>query len=264
MAGYGKPTFYNNPGCPFSHRADLTLAVKGIEHDAVLIPLSGELKRSKRDGVDACMTWADTDVTADQMQEIKDNYKKDVNSTGEVPTLVLGDHIVTEADVISEFIDDAFPGNGPRLFPTDPFERAQVRHWHKILSGNLGVSAHYSMLMNQDPAKDEEKREKLYKGLEKFCELADDEGPFFLGEEISFADIMLAPFYDRFRYTLQNRGVDLIPTDREKYPWAARFSRWACAIESHPAFQKTAGKKELYLTNYESYLGDRGHSEFGK
>lgn len=260
----GKPIFYGNPICPFAHRAWMTIVAKGVEHNFVLIPLSGELSKMQAGGVSACVQWENSGKTVEQIQKIKDDYKANVNSTGEVPTLVYPDQIISEADVVSEFLDDAYKNEGVSLFPADAFQRSKIRHYFKVLSGSLGVSACYGMLKNQDPAADAEKLEKLYRGLQRFCEMADEEGPFFLGKEICFADVMLAPFYDRFRYTLKTyRGVEFIPTDQAKYPWAARLLKWAKAVEETASFQATAQDKSLYINSYKSYAGDRGASKFG-
>ena len=91
--------------------------------------------------------------------------------------------------------------------------------------------------MNQDPAEDAAKRDKLYSGLAKFAELSAlcaQDGPYFLGAEFSLADVMLMPMYDQFRFLLPHyRGVEFIPlaapadADAEGGgvvvdPWAAR------------------------------------------
>jgi glutathione S-transferase len=260
----GKVTFYGNPICPFAHRAWMAIVEKGVDHDFVLIPLSGELNKMKETGVEACPQWARGGKTLEEIQKIKDDYKTNVNSTGEVPTLGFNGQYIAEADVVSEFIHDAFPHKGPPLLPNDAFLRARTRHYLKILSGSSGVAALYGLLKNQDPTLDDKKIENVYKGLETFCKMASADGPFFLGEQISFADIMLAPFYDRFRFTLPAyRGVDLVPTDHEAHPWAARMSVWAKAIEATPSFQTTGSPKEVYVTGYCGYAGDRGPSTPG-
>ena len=46
----------------------------------------------------------------------------------------------------------------------------------KVLGGGNGVSAMYGLLKNQDPAKDEAYRAKLYKGLAAFAGMADATG----------------------------------------------------------------------------------------
>lgn len=258
----------SNPGCPFAHRAHMTMLQKGIDHEFVLIPLSGELTKIKANGPEACLPWSSSGKTYEEIQQIKDSYKADINATGEVPTLVCktsdGDKVISEADVVSEFLDDAFPESGTKLLPNDPFQRATTRHYLKILSGGTGVMACYILLKNQDPEQDEAKRAKLYQGLESFSKMADPEGPFFLGSEISLADIMLAPYYDRYRFALKTyRDVDFIPTDFEAYPWAARMAKWAAAIEATESFQKSQSTQQHYIDSYLSYAGDRGASKFG-
>ena len=103
--------------------------------------------------------------TLEEVLAIKENYKANVNPTGEVPTVVVDGNIVTEADVASEFLDDRFPDAGLRLLPQDALARARTRHFLKVLGGGNGVSAYYGLLKNQDPAKDEAYRAKIYKGL---------------------------------------------------------------------------------------------------
>ena len=260
---------YSNIACPFAHRAWMTLVEKGIAHDFVRIPLSGELKAIAADGVAACAGWKDSGLTSEQIHEIKASYIATVNPTGEVPTLAMqtdgeADRIVREADVISEFLDDAFPETGTRLFPTDAFQRAQVRHYLKVLGGPTGVGVHYGCLMNQDPSKDEEKRAALYKGLASFAEMADADGPFFLGAQISFADVMLAPFYDRMRFVLPHyRGIEYAPSDEQAHPWAPRVAKWCKAMDSHPSFLHTSFG-EAAVAMYKGYAGDRGQSVIAK
>jgi hypothetical protein len=91
---------------------------KDIDHEFLLIPLSGELTKIKTNGPEACLPWSSTGKTYEEIQQIKDSYKADINATGEVPTLVCktsdGDKVISEADVVSEFLDDAFPESGTK------------------------------------------------------------------------------------------------------------------------------------------------------
>ena len=49
-----------------------------------------------------------------------------INPIGRVPALVLDDgRVLPESEVICEYLEEAFPE--PRLFPKDPWQRAQVR-----------------------------------------------------------------------------------------------------------------------------------------
>ena len=42
------------------------------------------------------------------MIEIKKNYVKNINSTGEVPTLSFKNNLILESDVISEFLENEY------------------------------------------------------------------------------------------------------------------------------------------------------------
>jgi glutathione S-transferase len=57
-------------------------------------------------------------------------YRK-LNRRAVVPTLVDGDKVVPESNVILEYLEEAYPD--PRLLPQDPYDRARVRLWTKQL-----------------------------------------------------------------------------------------------------------------------------------
>ena len=48
-----------------------------------------------------------------------------------VPTLIDGETVVPESNVINEYLDERFPD--PPLKPADPFGRARMRLWTKQL-----------------------------------------------------------------------------------------------------------------------------------
>ena len=60
----------------------------------------------------------------------KDWYIK-LNPRAVVPTLIDGDTVVPESNVINEYLDERFPD--PPLKPADPFGRARMRLWTKQL-----------------------------------------------------------------------------------------------------------------------------------
>ena len=157
-------------------------------------------------------------------------------------------------------------------------------HPHDDCGKSFFLSQHDPNL--QDPSKDELFRSKIYACLEKFAELADDDGPFFLGSDFSFADAMLIPFWHRFRYSLPGlRGFNIIPKIGEPgyAHWAPRLEQWADAVSKRDSFLKTTteavdgfGEKDpsamLGLNGDnggrfyggDGYGGARGKSEFGK
>jgi glutathione S-transferase len=61
-------------------------------------------------------------------------YRK-LNRRAVVPTLVDGDKVIPESNVILEYLDEAYPD--PRLLPRDPYDRARVRLWTKQLDEDI-------------------------------------------------------------------------------------------------------------------------------
>lgn len=61
-------------------------------------------------------------------------YRK-INPKAQVPTLIHDGRVITDSNVIIEFLEDAFPETSLR--PDDPVDRAGMRHWMKILDEEL-------------------------------------------------------------------------------------------------------------------------------
>lgn len=265
---------YATPACPFARRGMIAAAEKGLKVTNFTIPLKGQIARLQANGLDAVSSakayWPGK--TAEEIVKIKEDYKRDINATGEVPTVVIrhpdgSADIITEADVASEFLDDYAPDSGVSLMPSDPVARARVRQWIKILNGPNGVTAQYKCLMNQDPANDTERRAAVHKGMASFVSLANPDGPYFLGDQYSLADLLLQPMWDQFRFTLPHyRGVEMIPTADQaaEYPWAPRMHAWATAIEQREVFKAIRMDKSAYITGYIGYAGERGVAKFGQ
>ena len=90
-----------------------------------------------------------------------------INRDAQVPTLIHDDAIITEATVINEYLDDAFPE--PPLRPTSAIERARMRRWGQIVDEHLfsamaTLAWHYGMgpaLRQKDPQQIERALEML-------------------------------------------------------------------------------------------------------
>jgi len=82
-------------------------------------------------------------VDLSRMEQKKPEYLA-LNPNGVVPTLVHGDRVVYESNVITEYLDDVFPDL--RLYPEDPWERAQVKLWQAF---ELSFAKDYRPLMYQ-------------------------------------------------------------------------------------------------------------------
>jgi len=262
-----KVVLYCNISCPFARRGMLGARFKGVAADERTIPLSGHLTAMAQG--EAHPALHDTlygDASLASLQATKAAYRADINPAGAVPTLVHTvagtDHIVPEAEVVAEYFEDAFPDSGVSLMPKEAHLRARVRQWLKVLGGEQGVNGYYGCLMNQDPAKDEKYRTNIHKGFATFAKLASPDGPFFLGERLSLADVLLMPMWDQFRYLLPHyRGVDLFDGSA---PWNPRLQQWAAAVEELEQFKNCRLDKDLYIGGYSGYAGARGVAKFGE
>ncbi len=94
-------TLYDAPGSPCARRVRIVLLEKGLR-------------------------WATRIVDLTRMEQKRPEYLA-LNPNGLVPTLVHGERVLYESNVITEYLDDVFPG--ARLYPQDPWQRAQAKMW---------------------------------------------------------------------------------------------------------------------------------------
>jgi glutathione S-transferase len=109
---------YDAPGSPCARRVRITLLEKGLSWETRLVDLS-------------------------RLEQKKPEYLA-LNPNGVVPTLVHGDRVVYESNVITEYLDDVFPD--VRLYPEDPHERAQLKLWQAF---ELSFAKDFRPLMYQ-------------------------------------------------------------------------------------------------------------------
>lgn len=150
---------YHNDMSSCAQKVRLTLAEKGLDWESRHL-----------------------DLRAGEHQQ--DWYVK-LNPRAVVPTLIDGDIVVPESNVINEYLDERFPD--PPLKPDDPFGRAKMRLWTKqldegvhdagiaVLSFALAFRHQYltrgeagkSMLESiPDPTKRERRRDVIENGLD--------------------------------------------------------------------------------------------------
>merc|ERR1712154_176879 len=97
-------------------------------------------------------------------------------------------------------------------------------------------------------------RASLMDGLAEFeaAMAPESEGPFFLGDDFTIADIALAPFWQRM--------VSVLRAYRKFDPSACpRLQAWYEAVESRPSFQRTAVDTEKLIEQV-SECADREES----
>jgi glutathione S-transferase len=80
------------------------------------------------------LQWENRHLNLRAGEHQQDWYLK-LNRRAVVPTLIDGDIVVPESNVINEYLDERFPD--PPLMPKDSFGRAKVRLWTKQLDEDI-------------------------------------------------------------------------------------------------------------------------------
>jgi glutathione S-transferase len=109
---------------------------------------------------------------------------------GKVPFLVTDKGVLTESQVLVEYIEAAYPDHP--LLPRDPYEAAKVRelmvymelHLELVARELLGEALFGGKLSNEAKAT---VKEKMHKGVKAFARIAKF-GPFIAGNEFTLAD----------------------------------------------------------------------------
>ena len=150
---------------------------------------------------------------------------------------VMGEEIIYESGIVSQFLCDSYPSHllpETREDPTAPLRRARINFFVDTWTSKLS-----SPMMNTMKAPDAEKEEKCREWaaiIEKEIEpLLADAGPFFGGsKQLTFAEVMVAPFL--LRWIAHSADGELIPKSFEKTLGSLpNFGKWAQAVKQHPS-----------------------------
>ena len=204
------------------------------------------------------LSWDVVEVNLFRNEQYDPAYLK-LNPKGVVPTLVHDGRPVNESTLICEYLDETFPE--PPLIPADPWLRARMRTWSKMVDEGLheGVSEISFCAMFRERMRnmtDEQREgrfrnvgdprrrdrfkstyevgaqspfvlhalfayEKMFRTLE--ATLAEG-GPWILGERVSLADINLMPYVARLEFL---GLLDLWTRERPHVlAWWARVNAW--------------------------------------
>jgi glutathione S-transferase len=218
-----RPTVYHIPVCPFCQRLEILLSLK-----------------RRAQAVDF--------VVVDITQPRPGWLLQKTRGTTALPILETGDgRIIKESLVILQYLDDIYPD--PPVAQRDPYRRA-VEGMLTRLEGPF-VTAGYSWLMNQDPAR----RDALRAGmLEQYARLNDFlqehalAGPF-LFEAFGWAEAVFTPFFMRFWFLEYYEDFRL--PDDGRY---ARVRDWVDACIAHPAARQVT-REEIVKLYYDYAKG---------
>jgi len=215
-------TLYSAWYCPFAQRAWIGLAHKKVTFDYV-----------ETDPYEKSVDWMRLS-----------------RGTGQVPVLQMQreglDAAVAVPDSLRvlEYIDEAFRGKGPDLFPRSPAARADALYWTDF-PGRKIIPYMYRAL--KAPIGSEEGAvalQAMEDGLAAFSAAMSPQGPFFSGADISGVDIAFAPFASRIAIILSHYRSYAVPLSGDVWQ---RYAVWLQAIEQSGLLSATEGDSETYV-----------------
>ena len=168
---------YSGTTCPYSHRCRIVLYEKGMDFDIVDVNLMNRAE----------------DLAL-------------INPYNKVPVLVERDLILSEANIINEYIDERFPH--PQLMPPDPVMRARARLFLFRFEQEL-----YSQvdLIERGTTKSIDKPRSLIRdNLTQLSQILAHQ-KFLLGDELSMLDVAIAPLLWRLDHYGIQMGRDAAP-----------------------------------------------------
>jgi glutathione S-transferase len=238
---------YDHPSSPCARRVRITLIEKGLTWDTQIIDLS-------------------------RLEQRRPEYLR-LNPNGFVPTLAHGLRVIYESNVITEYLDDAFPALP--LYPPDPWELAQVKMWQ---SSEAAMAKDFRPLMYQrlmgpmvrltrtldealaaarrstsDAAdltweervwnlavltaeEEAQVEDRLWKWLEALEQHLVGR-TFLVGERFTQAEISVFPRVTMYPFVQ-------LHLDAERFP---NLTRWMAALGARPSFATTVSQQDAQL-----------------
>ncbi|HSI45249.1 MAG TPA: glutathione S-transferase N-terminal domain-containing protein [Methylophilus sp.] len=179
---------YSGTVDPYSHRCRIVLFEKGMDFEVI-----------------------DVDLT---------NKTEDLailNPYGEVPVLVERDLVLSEANIINEYIDERFPH--PQLMPADPVMRARARLY--LYNFEKDLFNHIKDIESGEDERVERARKVIRDNLTQLVPIFSKQN-YLMGDEYSMLDVAITPLLWR----LGHYGIELPNQSAPLLKYAERlFSR---------------------------------------
>jgi len=205
--------FYCGSGSPYAWRVWLALEHKALPYELHMLSFS--------------------------TGEMRTEAYRAINPRGKVPAIVDDGFAVAESAAIVEYLDDAYPGAGGRLFPRDVRERATARRMVReadeyVAHAMEGLVEQLLFTPEQGPdaAAIERSRGDLVDELDRLERSV--KGPFILGDA-GAVDFTLYPIV-ALALRMQDRKR---PELRLRESLGPRLSAWMRNVEALPYFART-------------------------
>lgn len=184
---------YSHSTDPLSHRCRIVLFEKGMDFEVIDVDMD-----NKPDELTTLSPYVDS------------------------PVLIERNLVLTDPNIINEYIDERFPH--PQLMPPDPIMRARARLFLKDFENQLFI--HISDVEGADTAKKNKALKTITEGLLQLVPILNKQ-PYLLYDEYSMLDVAMAPLLWR----LDHYGI--------KLPASAKpLMKYADSLFNRPLFDE--------------------------
>jgi stringent starvation protein A len=184
-------TLYSGSTCPYSHRCRIVLFEKDMDFEVIDVDMHNK------------------------PEEIAS-----ISPSGKMPVLVERDLVLTESNIINEYIDERFPH--PQLMPPDPVMRARARL--VLFNFEHDLFTHVNTLEHSLGKGSDKARLEIRDSLSQLTPILTKQ-KYLMNDEFSMLDVAIAPLLWR----LEHYGIDLPKV-------AAPVLKYRERLFSRPAF----------------------------
>jgi len=164
-------TLYSGSTCPYSHRCRIVLYEKDMDFEIIDVDMHNK------------------------PEEIAS-----ISPSGKVPVLVERDLVLTESNIINEYIDERFPH--PQLMPPDPVMRARARL--VLFNFEHDLFTHVNTLESTSSKLADKARQEIRDSLTQLTPILTRQ-KYLMNDEFSMLDVAIAPLLWR----LEHYGIEL-------------------------------------------------------
>ena len=184
-------TLYSGSTCPYSHRCRIVLFEKDMDFEIIDVDMHN-----------------------------KPEEVASISPSGKMPVLVERDLVLTESNIINEYIDERFPH--PQLMPPDPVMRARARL--VLFNFEQDLFSHVNTLEHSLGKGSDKARQEIRDSISQLTPILTKQ-KYLMNDEFSMLDVAIAPLLWR----LEHYGIELPKV-------AAPVLKYRERLFSRPAF----------------------------
>lgn len=159
-------TLYSGSTCPYSHRCRIVLFEKDMDFEIIDVDMHN-----------------------------KPEEVASISPSGKMPVLIERDLILTESNIINEYIDERFPH--PQLMPPDPVMRARARL--VLFNFEHDLFTHVNTLEHSLGKGSDKARVEIRDSLSQLTPILTKQ-KYLMNDEFSMLDVAIAPLLWRLEH----------------------------------------------------------------